>query len=229
MWADEHRLNLRLSIGLYIFIQGWTFNKCPHERKALSVTSHFKMTLSFKHIGLLVGIASIFLSFLFAGRQQGTYQILLLGGLAAAFVFYLTILFGRDKLKSKLFWSALVVACGVLQWLTEPILVDTSYRYYISQNQSTLNELNDILQRKQGEVFMSNDTVTAKSDTLTFAEKEKLKRGRKDLGVYMISKSDEGIYYGLWGFLDVRLGITYFPTPKPNSDRYRHLTGNWFH
>lgn len=142
------------------------------------------MTLSFKHIGLLIGIVSIFSSFLFAGRQHGTYQILLLGGLATAFVFYLTILFGRDdKLKSKLFWSALVVACAALQYLTEPILVDTSYRYYISQNQSTLNELNNILQRKQGEIFMLNDSVTAKSDNLTFDEKEKLKRGRKDLGV----------------------------------------------
>jgi hypothetical protein len=187
------------------------------------------MTLSFKHIGLLVGIASIFLSFLFTGRQQGAYQILLLGGLATAFVFYLTILFGRDKLKSKLFWSALVVACAALLWLAEPILVDTSYRYYISRNQSTLNELNSILQRKQGEVFMLNDSVTAKSDTLTFDEKEKLKRGKKDLGVYMISKSGEGVYYGLWGFLDVRLGITYLYSPELNSDRYRHLTGNWFH
>ena len=186
------------------------------------------MTLSFKHIGLIIGIALVFVSFLFAGRQQGTYQILLFGGLATAFVFYLTILFGRHKLKSKLFWSALVVACAVLQGLTEPILVDTSYRYYISQNRSTLNELNDILQRKQGEVFMLNDSVTAKSDILTFDEKEKLKRGRKDLGVYMISKSDNGIYYGLWGFLDVRLGITYLQTLNHTGDNYRHLTGSWF-
>jgi hypothetical protein len=187
------------------------------------------MTLSFKHIGLLVGITLVFLSFLFVGRQQGTYQILLVGGLATAFVFYLTVLFGRDKLKSKLFWTALVVACAVLQWLTEPILVDTSYRFYISQNQSTLRELNDILQLKHGDIFMLNDSVTAKSDTLTFDEKEKLKRGRKELGVYMISKSDKAIYYGLWGFLDVRLGITYLPTKDHTVDNYRHLTGKWFH
>ncbi|HWJ29425.1 MAG TPA: hypothetical protein VNS32_22995, partial [Flavisolibacter sp.] len=38
----------------------------------------FKMTLSVKHIGLFIGIVSIFLSFLFIGRQQGIYQILLL-------------------------------------------------------------------------------------------------------------------------------------------------------
>lgn len=186
------------------------------------------MKLSFKHIGLIVGIASIFLSFLFAGRRQGTYQILLLAGLATAFIFYLTILFGKEQSKSKLLWTALVCACAALQWLAEPMLVDTSYRYYISQHQSTLTALNDILQRKQGDVFMLNDSVTAKFDTLTFDEKEKLKKGRKDLGVYMISKSDKGIYYGLWGFLDVRLGITHLQTLEHTADKYRHITGNWF-
>lgn len=75
---------------------------------------------------------------------------------------------------------------------------------------------------------MLNDSVTAKSDTLTFDEKEKLKRGRKDLGVYMISKTDKGIYYGLWGFLDVRLGITQLQTLEQTGDKYRHLTGSWF-
>lgn len=186
------------------------------------------MKPSFKHIGLIVGIASIFVSFLFVGRQQELYQILLLAGLAAALVFYLAILFGKEQAKSKLLWTALVIACAALQWLTEPMLVDTSYRYYISQHQSTLTELNDILQRKQGDVFILNESITAKSDTLTFDEIEKLKRGRKDLGVYLISKTSNGIYYGLWGFLDVRLGITNLTTQKNSDDKYRHLTAAWF-
>lgn len=186
------------------------------------------MTLSFKHIGFLIGTSLIFLSFLFVGRQQGTYQALLLGGLATAFIFYLTILFGKGHFKTKVFWTILVVTYVAAQRLIEPILVDTSYRYYISQNQSTLTELNNIMQHKKGDIFILNDTVTAKSDTLTFDEQEKLKKGRKELGVYMISKFDDGIYYGLWGFLDVRLGITYLPTQEHIGDKYRHLSGNWF-
>src|SRR4051794_17477194 len=152
------------------------------------------MTLSFKHIGLIIGIALVFISFLFAGRQQGTYQILLLSGLATAFIFYLTILFGKGRLKAKLFWTVLVVACAAIQQLTEPVLVDTSYRYYISQNQSTLTDINKILQQKKGDIFILNDSITAKADTLTLDEKATLKKGRKELGVYMISKSDKGIY-----------------------------------
>lgn len=162
------------------------------------------------------------------GRQQGTYQILLLTGLATAIIFYLTILFGKEQPKSKLLWTVLVIACAALQWLTEPLLVDTSYRYYISQHQSTLTEINDILQRKQGDVFILNDSITAKSDTLTLDEIERLKKGRKNLGVYLISKTDNGIYYGLWGFLDVRLGITNLTTQKVTDDKYRHVTATWF-
>jgi hypothetical protein len=36
MWADVLDLNRCFSIKQYIFIQGWTFNECPHERKASS-------------------------------------------------------------------------------------------------------------------------------------------------------------------------------------------------
>jgi hypothetical protein len=137
------------------------------------------MTLSFKHIGLLVGITSIFLSFLFFGRQQNTYQFLLLVGLAIAFIFYLTILFTKGHFKSKVCWTVLVIVCAVFQGVTEPMLIDTSYRHYIKQNQSTLNELNHILQGKKGEVFILNDSVIAKSDTLSVDEKENLKEAGK--------------------------------------------------
>jgi hypothetical protein len=186
------------------------------------------MTLSYKHIGLIIGIALVFVSFLFTGRQQGTYQILLLGGLATAFIFYLTILFGKGQKKVKIFWAVLIVVCAVLEQLIEPFLVNTSYHYYISRNQSTLAETNKILQHKNGDIFILNDSITANADTLTLDEKAKLKKGRKELGVYMISKSDKGIHYGLWGFLDVRLGITYLPTKEHTGGNYMHLTGNWF-
>lgn len=180
------------------------------------------MTRSFKHIGILAGIALIFVSFLFFGRQQDTYLVLLIGGLATALVFYLIILFGKGNLKPKLFWTAVTVFCAVLQQLTEPILIDTSYRYYITKNQNTLKELNGILLNKKGDVIILNDNVTAKADTLTPDEETKLKEGRKQLGVYMISKFDKGVYYGLWGFLDVRLGITYLATQDQTGDQYKH-------
>jgi len=186
------------------------------------------MTLSFKHIGLLFGVVLTFVSFLYFGRQQGTYQILNIGGLVAVLIFYLAILFGKGLLKTKIFWTLVVVLCAVVQELTEPFLIDTSYRVYIRQNKIVLTEINKILINKQGDITILNDSIS-KSDHLTTLESNNLREGRKKLGVYIISKSDYGIYYGLWGFLDVRLGITYFTDKKEPDNNYRHLTGNWFH
>jgi hypothetical protein len=186
------------------------------------------MKLSFKHIGLLIGVVLVFVSFLFFGRQQDTYQALLICGLVTALIFYLTILFGKGHLKTKIFWTVVVVLCAVVQQLTEPFLIDTSYRIYISQNKNILTEINNILIKKQGDITILNDSIS-KGNQLTALESDKLREGRKKLGVYIISKSDKGVYYGLWGFLDVRLGITYWTGSVEPDNNYQHLTGNWFH
>ena len=167
-------------------------------------------------------------SFLFFGRQQGTYQILNIGGLVTALIFYLTILFGKSHFKIKIFWTLVVVLCAAVQQLTEPFLIDTSYRLYISQNKNVLTEINNILINKQGDITILNDSIS-KGDLLTTLESDKIRDGRKKLDVYIISKSGSGIYYGLWGFLDVRLGITYLTDKVKQDNNYRHLTGNWFH
>lgn len=91
-----------------------------------------------------------------------------------------------------------------------------------------LTEINNILINKQGDITILNDSIS-KDDQLTVLESDKLREGRKKLGVSIISKSDNGIYYGLWGFLDVRLGITYLTDKIKADNNYRHLTGNWFH
>ena len=186
------------------------------------------MKLSFKHIGLLIGVILTSVSFLFFGRQQGTYQILNIGGLVTALIFYLTILFGKSHFKIKIFWTLVVVLCAAVQQLTEPFLIDTSYRLYISQNKNVLTEINNILINKQGDITILNDSIS-KGDLLTTLESDKIRDGRKKLDVYIISKSDSGIYYGLWGFLDVRLGVTYLTDKVKQDNNYRHLTGNWFH
>lgn len=186
------------------------------------------MTLSFKHIGLLIGVVLTFVSFLFSGRRHGTYQVLLFCGLITGLIFYLTILFGKGQLRTKILWTVIVALCAGVQRLVEPFLIDTSYRVYISQNKNTLRDINNILIKKQVDITILNDNIS-NSNQLTTFESDKLLEGRKKLGAYMISKTKNGIYYGLWGFLDVRLGITYLTDKIKPDNNYRHLTGNWFY
>ena len=141
------------------------------------------MRLSFKPIGLLTGVVLTFVSFLFFGRQQGTYQILNICGHVTALIFYVTILFGKNHLKTKVFWSVALVLGAVVQQLTAPFLINTSYRIYISQNKNILTEINYILINKHGEITILKDSIF-KSDQLTVLESEKLREGQKKLVVY---------------------------------------------
>jgi hypothetical protein len=182
-----------------------------------------------KYIGLIVGLLSVILSFLFFGRQQGIYISLLLGGLLISLIFYLMILFSHGTLKFKLIWTVVVILSIFIQWLSEPFLINCSYRIYIEQNKNELAIINNILIRKQGEISILKDIVNDGHNQLTPSEKNLLIEGRKKLKVYIISKSENGIYYGLYGFLNIRLGLTYWTNNKKPDKRCKLLKDNWYH
>ena len=186
------------------------------------------MTFSYKYIGLTIGILIYFISFLFFGRKQETYQILLLIGLVTSAIFYLIILCSKGSLITKLLWTVYVLISISLQQFAEPILIDSSYRIYLKQTNNTLADINSILMQKTGAVTVFADTIFIENDILSTEEKLQLRKGREKLGVYQIAKSDNKVYYGLWGFLDVRLGITFLSNPTISNNQYRHITGNWY-
>jgi len=191
---------------------------------------YLEMKFKNKHIGLILGLTFIIFSFLFFGRQQGIYQILLFVGLLISFVFYLTIMFGKETIKSKIIWTIVIVLSALFQQLTEPLLIKSSYLIYLKSNKTELTEVTNILIEKRGEIWITKDTIRDENCVLTNLEKEKLKKLRQKLNVYIIDKSEDEIYYGFWGFLDVRLGITYLTNKNELHEKnLQHLTDNWFH
>ncbi len=145
-----------------------------------------------------------------------------------SFVCFLSVLFAKGTLKRKVVLTS-VVAIGVsVNWLTEPLLIDISYRIFIRQHERELFEANKILQNKRGDIWITRDSITDRNEELSVTEKQKLLKVREKVGVYMILKKDSTIYYDLWGFLDVRLGLTY-NLDKNLSSQYRHSKGNWYH
>jgi hypothetical protein len=182
-----------------------------------------------KHYGLIIGLFLVVISFLFFGRAQNLYQLLLIGGLLISLIFYLVILFSKGSVKSKIIWTIAVVLSVIIQRLSEPILIKSSYLIYLATHKSELTEVNQILSTKTGDISVLNDSVIDKSNILTTIEKKKLGKLRQNLHVYMISKTDKGVYYGLWGFLDVRIGLTYRTDLKKPDNFYRPLTENWYY
>ena len=90
------------------------------------------MQASAKHIGLILGILTVLLSFLFFGRRQELYQLLLISGFLVSSVCFLWILFGSESIKSKLVWTGIVAVSIALNWGTEPFLVD-AFVQHLSQ------------------------------------------------------------------------------------------------
>lgn len=187
------------------------------------------MTRNIKRIGLTLGLFSTIISFLFFGRQQGTYTLLLLSGLLVSLIFYLTILFGKETVKSRIIWTVIFVLAVTIQWLSEPILIKSSYLIYLNSNDEELTTVNNLLKDKRGDITILNNDITDKENLLTQTEKDDLIKLLQELDVYMITKSEEGIYYGLWGFLDVRLGITYWTKSEAPNENFKHLKNKWYH
>lgn len=187
------------------------------------------MTDKIKRIGLTLGLLSTIISFLFFGRQQGTYLLFLIFGLVVSVLFYLAILFGKGTTKSKLIWTLVLFLAATIHWLTEPILIKSSYLSYLNNNDKELRTVNNILIDKPGDILMITDEITDKKNLLNQTEKDNLVKLRQKLNVDMIWKSDNRIYYGLWNFLDVQIGIVYCIKNEMPDENYKQLKDNWYH
>ena len=100
---------------------------------------------------------------------------------------------------------------------------------YLNSNDEELTTVNNMLKDKHGDITILNNDIIDKEDLLNQIEISELIKLRQDLDVYMITKSDDGIYYGLWGFLDVRLGIKKKKKSEAPNENFKHLKDKWYH
>lgn len=186
------------------------------------------MTIKTKHYLLITGIVAVMVSFLFFGRKHGVYDIILVLGIIIFCTSYLWIIVSNDSLKRKMFWTGIAVFGGVIHLMVEPILIKSSYLIYLAQHEQELAYINNTLRDKHGEIAITRDSVRAKATLINDQEKMRLLKAREEVGTYMIYKDESKIYYGLWGFLDVRIGITYSINGEKPDSMYHHITGNWY-
>jgi len=189
------------------------------------------MRLSLRHILFIAGIISVFTSFLFIGRKHNTYTALLFGGLAVTGITYLTMLYGKETNKSMVIWTLVLLISIFIEQLAEPKLIKSSFLMYVKNNRDDLGEINEMLMRHKGALQVFADTIITKDMELEIAEASRLIELRNRVDAYMISKSRNNIYYGLWGFLDVRHGVWYsINGDKPQTTlNCRSLKGDWYY
>ncbi len=185
--------------------------------------------MNFKNIGLIIGLLSMTISYLFYGRQQGMYHLLLVGSFIVVVTCCLAILFSKRTKKSKAIWILTVMIFLAIQYVTKPLLIKSSFLIYLQTNNYELTQVNNLLLSKKGNVRVYNNDITDKDTILTQIEKDILIKLRKKLNVYMIIKTENYVYYGLLGFLNHRIGLTYWIKNKKPVMSNQLLEGRWYY
>jgi hypothetical protein len=185
------------------------------------------MPLRIRHIFLLLGILLTIFSFLFFGRQQETYSTLLLTGLFFSGVFFIWILF-KDSKRQKWLWTAVVGASILTEQLSEAFLINCSYKIFLGHNLELLTKVNQIMQSKSGDVFYFKNSEPNRSK-FNAAEESTINELFKQTNIYMILKDSTKIYYGTYGMLDVRLGISYVYSERRPDKRLRQIEDRWYY
>ena len=188
------------------------------------------MTFSLRHIILLVGIVTIYTSFLFFGRDTDTYDILIITGLIISTISFLVVVFKKDILKSKMIWTIIIVGCIGLQRLTEPMFIKISYGIFLKINDSKLTKLNSImLTKNNGDILFipnSDKAVLVKFTDQEINEIQQLLLGTK---ISLVEKDSQRVFYRTFGMLDVSHGVYYFYGKDKPSKRFKLISGNWYY
>jgi hypothetical protein len=185
------------------------------------------MPYNIKYAGLTFGLLTVISSNLFFGRQMEIYLLLFVSGLLVSLIFYLVILFNKKPFRSKLIWTLVILISVAIQWMIGPLLVKGSYLIFLKSNKAELSAINHILVKKPGDFTIINNQIND-STKFTQSERESIHILQHKINVRIILKTDDDVYYGLWGFLDNRIGVSYWiKRDKPDSS-YHYLTGDWY-
>lgn len=150
-------------------------------------------------------------------------------GLAISSFSFLTILIKSDTRKSKLLWTAVVVLAIGLQWLTEPLLIKTSYRLFINKNERELESVTKLISSKERQLFISPASDLWTRNGYSQDEANLIRENLKNTGIHFITKDSIKIYYQTWGMLDVSHGIYYFYADTEPDKHYQKIKGNWYY
>lgn len=186
------------------------------------------MKLLLRHIFFLAGICIALISFLYFGREQGTYLFILVSGLFIVAISILVILFKKDSIKNKLIWVGMLVFIVFIEPLVEPLLIKKSYNIFITQNLQSLTQINSILGSKSGEIWISQDSGTFLFEDFNDDEAKQLRSLITYPKFTSINKNNKYIFYRTFSMLDVESGVYYFFHPPSTSTNHRHIFGNWY-
>ncbi|WP_276976063.1 hypothetical protein [Flavobacterium filum] len=185
--------------------------------------------MKLKHYILTIGLLSVIISFVFFGRQQSTYSTLLIGGLLISITSYLTIVFTNGSKKTKIIWTSIVLVSVLIQHLAEPVLINKSYKIYLTSQNDKLENLASLLKNKNSDLSLYQDSGSWFLDGLDENEQKQFYKYITDTDILYISKTNKNIFFVLFSSIDINLGVYYFFDNKLADNHYTKIANNWYY
>jgi|GEM_PF-6310601 len=185
------------------------------------------MKFRLRHILLPAGIALVFASFLFFGREHAIFYLMLLAGLIIATLSFLIILF-KDGWKSRIVWLLIVIVSVLVERSAEHWLIGRSYKIMIDRHEALFAEANRLFASKRGTIYYTKD---GSQDLMQFTgdERKTIRRLLNETPVYLIMRDSLSVNYITFGLLDVHLGVYYIYSDRVPGEPYRFIKPHWYY
>ena len=226
MQTDPLTANSRHFLRVSAQMHNLDKQKTAQIRQTLPATM---TNMKIKHFILTIGLLSVILSFLFFGRQQSTYSTILVSGLLISIAAYLTIVFTNGSKKSKIIWTSIVLVSALIQYLTEPVLINKSYKIYLSTQKDKLENLTSLLKSKSSDLSLYQDSGSWFLDGLDDSEQKQFYKHITDTDILYIRKTNKNIFFVLFSSIDINLGVYYFFDNKLADNHYTKIADNWYY
>lgn len=180
---------------------------------------------------IIAGIVLFVFSDLFNFVYHQTSRFALIFGYGFSIVGFIGLMVSNYQLKIKVLWIIFVIMeISVLIYIT-PELLKYSHVVYIEVNSEELNNLNEILSDKKGEISIEPKSNEIVAQSLNQQELNNIIELMYNINCYAIWKSnrENTIYYILVEYKRPLIGIAYSCDGKTPDFMNRHLKDNWFY
>jgi hypothetical protein len=176
---------------------------------------------------LISGIVLIFLSILFYVAIPVVYKWMAGLGLVISSISFLLVLFGNYPTQVKRNWILIVIASVVIQWFSEPVFIQFSYRLYIAQNEEVLSAINQLFIPKTTGAQWKPGLRIWKGNDVSVEDSIKLSGLFVGTRIVSIRKEQHKIIYNIANWKWNTFSMSYL-TKKIEETNRSQIVDNWY-
>jgi hypothetical protein len=156
--------------------------------------------------------------------------LMLSTGIATIVAGIVYMIVSNSTIKSKLIGLTGTIFVAILSFVATPSLRSISMRMYIFENNDELHQIINIYSTCKAPTCNHN-TYKSSSRCLTREDQHKIEQLKVSTEVYTVISDSSQTYFGLFGFMNTRIGIWYTTdgTKPEAAHHFTKLSKNWYY